>query len=78
MMKYKTIMTDGYLQEANMDKTLKSALKSAYDNLTFNSHLTVTIYKIGEAGELIPAFDSRDQYIYEEDGVYRVGRRKEA
>ncbi len=75
MMKYKTTMTDGYLREVNMDKALKDALKSAYENLTFNSHLTVTISKIGEAGELIPVFDSRDQYIYEEDGKYRVGRK---
>lgn len=76
MTKYKTVMTDGYLQEVNMDKTLKSALKSAYENITFNNHLIVTICKVGEAGELIPAFDSRDQYIYEEDGIYRVGRKR--
>lgn len=77
MMKYKTIMTDGYLCETSMDKTLKGALKSAYENLTYNNHLTVTICRIGEAGELIPAFDSRTQYIYEEDGKYRTGWRKQ-
>lgn len=75
MMKYKTVMADGYLQEVNVDKTLKGALKSAYESLTFNNHLTVTIHKIGEAGELIPVFNSLDQYIYEEDGKYRIGRK---